>query len=64
MGRFHKIFRREFLHHAGLFDTVLAAQAAVDTWVTGYNCDRPISIPAADLHSGPRGSDAWGNSLW
>jgi transposase InsO family protein len=39
--RFHKTFRREFLDHAAPFDTVLAAQAAVDTWVTGYNCDRP-----------------------
>jgi transposase InsO family protein len=39
--RFHKTFRREFLDHAPPFDTVLAAQAAVDTWVTGYNCDRP-----------------------
>ena len=39
--RFHKTFRREFLDHALPFDTVLAAQAALDTWVTGYNCDRP-----------------------
>jgi transposase InsO family protein len=39
--RFHKTFRREFLDHAPSFDTLLAAQAAVDTWVTGYNCDRP-----------------------
>jgi transposase InsO family protein len=39
--RFHGTFRREFLDHAGPFATVLAAQAAVDTWVTGYNCERP-----------------------
>ena len=39
--RFHGSFRREFLNHAEPFDSVLAAQAAVDTWVTGYNCDRP-----------------------
>ncbi len=39
--RFHGSLRREFLNHAEPFDSVLAAQAAVDTWVTGYNCDRP-----------------------
>ncbi len=39
--RFHGSFRREFLNHAEPFDSVLAAQAAVDTWVTSYNCDRP-----------------------
>lgn len=39
--RFHGSFRREFLDHAAPFDTVLAAQAAVDTWVSDYNCDRP-----------------------
>jgi hypothetical protein len=33
--------RREFLNHAEPFESVLAAQAAVDTWVAGYNCDRP-----------------------
>ena len=39
--RFHGSFRREFLNHAAPFDNLLAAQAAVDTWVTEYNCDRP-----------------------
>jgi transposase InsO family protein len=39
--RFHGSFRREFLNHAEPFDSVLTAQAAVDTWVTAYNCDRP-----------------------
>jgi len=39
--RFHKTFRREFLDHTEPFESVLAAQAAVDTWVAGYNCDRP-----------------------
>ena len=39
--RFHGTFRREFLDHTESFESVLAAQAAVDTWVTGYNCDRP-----------------------
>lgn len=31
----------EFLDHAGPFETILQAQAAVDSWVAGYNCDRP-----------------------
>jgi transposase InsO family protein len=39
--RFHGSFRREFLDHAEPFASVLAAQAAVDTWVSSYNCDRP-----------------------
>jgi hypothetical protein len=39
--RFHGTFRREFLDVAGPFESLLAAQAAVDTWVAGYNCDRP-----------------------
>ena len=39
--RFHGSLRREFLDHAEPFDTLLAAQAAVDTWISGYNCDRP-----------------------
>jgi Integrase core domain len=39
--RFHKTFRREFLDHAEPFDNILTAQTALDTWVSGYNCDRP-----------------------
>jgi hypothetical protein len=39
--RFHGTFRREFLDFAGPFESLLSAQAAVDTWVAGYNCDRP-----------------------
>jgi transposase InsO family protein len=39
--RFHGSLRREFLNHSEPFESVLTAQAAVDTWVTGYNCDRP-----------------------
>jgi transposase InsO family protein len=39
--RFHGTLRRDFLNHTGPFESVLAAQAAVDTWVTSYNCDRP-----------------------
>lgn len=39
--RFHGSFRREFLDHAEPFDNIVTAQAALDTWVTSYNCDRP-----------------------
>jgi transposase InsO family protein len=52
--RFHGSFRREFLNHAGPFETLLAAQAEVDTWVTGYNCDRPHQ--ALDMGYPPTGS--------
>jgi len=39
--RFHGTFRPEFLDEAGPFESVEAAQAAVDAWVAGYNTDRP-----------------------
>lgn len=39
--RFHGSLRREFLNHTDPFESLLTAQAAMDTWVTGYNCDRP-----------------------
>ena len=39
--RFHGSLRREFLDDAEPFESVLTAQAAVDTWVSGYNCERP-----------------------
>jgi transposase InsO family protein len=39
--RFHQTLRREWLDHAGPFETVLAAQAGLDSWITSYNCDRP-----------------------
>ena len=39
--RFHGTFRPDFLDDAGLFDSVAAAQAAVDVWVEHYNTDRP-----------------------
>ncbi|MFC4945662.1 IS481 family transposase [Pseudonocardia sp. GCM10023141] len=39
--RFHQTLRREWLDHAEPFGSVLAAQAALDTWVTTYNLDRP-----------------------
>jgi hypothetical protein len=39
--RFHGTFRPEFLKEADAFESVAAAQAAVDTWVGDYNTDRP-----------------------
>ena len=39
--RFHGTFRPDFLDIAGPFASVQQAQAAVDTWVAGYNTDRP-----------------------
>ena len=39
--RFHGTLRREFLNDAGPFETLQAAQAALDAWVEQYNADRP-----------------------
>jgi transposase InsO family protein len=39
--RFHGTFRPDFLADAGPFDSVAAAQAAIDAWVEQYNTDRP-----------------------
>ncbi|HEY9291123.1 MAG TPA: IS481 family transposase [Microlunatus sp.] len=39
--RFHGTFRPDFLDQAGPFESVQAAQAAVDVWVEHYNTDRP-----------------------
>ena len=39
--RFHLTLRRELLDHCGPFESLEAAQAAVDAWVTEYNADRP-----------------------
>lgn len=39
--RFHQSLRRELLNDHPPFESVQAVQAAVDTWVTHYNCDRP-----------------------
>jgi hypothetical protein len=61
--RFHGSFRREFLNHTEPFDSVLVAQAAVDTWVTGYNCDRPhqaldMNYPAQRFAPGQQDREA------
>lgn len=39
--RFHQSLRRELLNDAVPFASALAAQAALDTWITVYNCERP-----------------------
>lgn len=39
--RFHGSLRRELLNDAEAFTSVLAAQAAIDSWVAAYNCQRP-----------------------
>lgn len=39
--RFHQTLRRELLDDAGPFTSLLAAQAALDDWVRGYNAERP-----------------------
>ncbi|MDT7701084.1 MAG: hypothetical protein QOJ30_3409 [Pseudonocardiales bacterium] len=39
--RFHQTLRRELLRDHPPFDTLLAAQAAIDTFITSYNTERP-----------------------
>jgi transposase InsO family protein len=39
--RFHKTLRTEFLDHVAPFETLDAAQEAIDGWVAGYNHRRP-----------------------
>src|SRR5262245_49859656 len=39
--RFHGTFRPDFLTDADPFESVAAAQAAVDGWVADYNAERP-----------------------
>src|SRR3954471_24500005 len=39
--RFHQTLRRELLDDARPFACILAAQAALDDWVRGYNAERP-----------------------
>ncbi|WP_374727601.1 integrase core domain-containing protein [Haloactinomyces albus] len=39
--RFHKTLRAEFLDRVAPFESLDAAQAAVDVWIEGYNHQRP-----------------------
>jgi transposase InsO family protein len=39
--RFHKTLREEFLDHVAPFESLAAAQEAVDGWISSYNHQRP-----------------------
>jgi transposase InsO family protein/CBS domain-containing protein len=39
--RFHQTLRRELLDDCGPFESIGAAQTALDAWVQEYNCSRP-----------------------
>ncbi|SEC45384.1 Transposase InsO and inactivated derivatives [Streptomyces melanosporofaciens] len=47
--RFHQTLRRELLDDCGAFESIEAAQAALDAWVEEYNCVRPHQ--ALDMQS-------------
>jgi hypothetical protein len=47
--RFHQTLRRELLDDCGAFESIGAAQAALDAWVEEYNCMRPHQ--ALDMQS-------------
>ncbi len=58
--RFHQTLRRELLTDHEPFESVLAAQAAVDTWIAEYNLDRPhraldMAYPVDRFASGQHG---------
>lgn len=50
MERFHQTLRRELREDCSAFESVGAAQAALDAWVEEYNSSRPRA-------HGPRGHD-------
>lgn len=39
--RFHRTLRRELLDETGAFESIEAAQAAIDSWIDAYNTVRP-----------------------
>ncbi|MFE2102859.1 integrase core domain-containing protein, partial [Streptomyces sp. NPDC059468] len=47
--RFHQTLRRELLDDCGAFESIEAAQAALDRWVEEYNSERPHQ--ALDMQS-------------
>ncbi|WP_408996273.1 IS481 family transposase [Streptomyces scabiei] len=47
--RFHQTLRRELLDDCGAFESIQAAQTALDAWVQEYNCLRPHQ--ALDMQS-------------
>ncbi|OBI95751.1 transposase [Mycobacterium alsense] len=62
--RFHKTLRTEFLDHVAPFESIGAAQEAVDAWVHAYNHQRPhqaldMAVPASLFRpNGPTRLDA------
>jgi transposase InsO family protein len=62
--RFHKTFREEFLDHVAPFESLTAAQEAIDGWVASYNHHRPhqaldMATPASLFRpNGPTRLDA------
>src|ERR1700742_18100 len=68
--RFHGTFRRELLDDHDPFDSITHAQAVIDTWVTGYNIDRPHQaldmappIQRFTAHADGQGKTASGEGL-
>jgi transposase InsO family protein len=66
--RWHQSLQTDFLHEAGPFATIEAAQAAVDGWRQEYNHDRPhqsldMATPASKFRPSPQAVED-GLSLW
>jgi hypothetical protein len=61
--RFHKTLRTEFLDHVAPFESIAAAQEAVDGWIAAYNHQRPhqaldMAVPASRFRpNGPARTD-------
>jgi len=62
--RFHKTLRTEFLDHVAPFESIVAAQQAIDGWIAAYNHQRPhqaldMAVPASLFRpNGPTRLDA------
>jgi transposase InsO family protein len=66
--RFHGTLRRELLDDHDPFDSIIDAQAMIDTWVTGYNIDRPhqaldMAPPVDRFTTGTGHADGQGDLL-
>jgi transposase InsO family protein len=67
--RLHGTLRPDFLDDAELFESVEAAQAAVDAWVACYNTDRPhqgldVKVPVVPADRFVAAEPAEGVKLW
>jgi transposase InsO family protein len=66
--RFHKTLRTELLDHVAPFESLVAAQAAIDAWVFAYNHQRPhqaldMATPASRFRpNGPTRADTPGQA--